>query len=1501
MRKTLHALLGVISVGLKLPAVLLLVWGGFYVADCVQALTAPGVPVEYRYNSELGEMLVVADSYQFDIETMQGFVQRVRVIAPDGSEVASTDMIDILFDGNVAVMRLNDPRIRVRRLEDGRFDVFDMLPVREEEEITGGAFRLVANNAVIEYSDANVDAAPITLTLTDVGVDGAAGTFLFKSALAFDGVSGRIGGSFEDDGRLIADVSVQEGDVAPLLGYLRPFLSYEAFDEYAYLDADSLVVDGSARVWSHPESGTDITGNMTIEGRGITTPRTLRNATLSASVSDHGRGVFVDGTASQPGLTADFVGTVLFGEEFRMTGDLTATSTNRGTLPALLADFVDPTLEYRNARYEGKVDTTGEEFLFVGDLSADEASYGGETTTDVLAHVRLHHEGIVARFERGTWAGVDYAGAVSVDFESGQLSGGVETERGRLEPLAEHFGTDKLKGIVAISAVIGGTVEAPFAELYARGSGGVQLTDGPLTSIGVFEARGRLDNEGFFLQRLTSSSQNGAFAAEGSMRWSDGSLALTVSGGGLDLSSFSDDMRGIGFVKANIAGTRDAPEAAGRVEVYGFEAFGRKVPQIVMDWQADDDRLFVERFAARAGTGQIDGTATVRWDDRTLDGAFTGQHVRLEEWVAPITVGSVMVSDGNISGTLDDPLVTAELAAGPVYVGSVEFESARMQLVGRKDGVEAPTFVATIDGGEISGQGAFSFDTSSGSATAALTNLPLSKVPVSDASLSLGGRASGELQLSFDETGPTSGSLLLDRIVDLDVNGTVVGQGSLDATLEGGNVVANAQVGSLERYIDLVDASYNLDTREVGGQLIVYNVLIEDVVEGSLKAMATWPEGLRDLFESSTGLLNAAITVAGPIENPSIDVESLMLTELEVRGRDAGVFRASGARRDGVWTIHPQTEGPMWALGDTKFFLSGSVTEEGSLSVNADLTNFRAEWLRTLFPQVPLMAGVAEVHIQADGTLSDPRAHATLNVKDVGYYEGEKAVVLPIEVDIDSIDIEDEVVAASGSVFYKGLQGLISGTVPFSSFSTGEGARPMDVTLTFPEQTFDNIAPHIALIDAERSEGVVRGSASIQGVWGALATSAMFQLDGESLALEEHGTFFRDVSAVAEWANGTLSVNGSFKGEEQGSGSVDLRAAFPDFFAEDVDIATINQVTTVRGDIVLSDYRLEFLLPNAESASGATITTQDLKIGGVLAAPSVSGNVSLSEVYVRLPDELTGTESPVIFRVDPAFEGVTVNVAPGARLVTDIARIEFFGAGRLDGSLQNPDVSLPLTVTGGRFDMPTARIRLEEGGSIIVGYRSALGSSPTARVDLNLEGHTTISARRASNEYETYQIQLLIRGNLLDEEGLNIVASSDPPDLSSEQIMAVLGRKELIENFARGGSDDYLRETLYSVGLPTASNILTSGLAQQLGLDYISVDYNPFDQTVVGVGKTIGKGLMLQASRQLNANPGEELKYEVQLTYRLPMEDAFFSRVRLSLGFDEQVPWRVKLNWARRF
>ena len=1489
------------------PAALLAVWGGAYIVQCVQTLSAPGVPIEYRYESEGGTVLVKAESYQFDFSSRQGFLKRVRAFSPGGRLIAETETVDFAFDGDVVVLRIFDPTLRINRLADGSFDLMKFLPKGVEEEAKGGAFRVYANTATVLYSDVNVGDGVVTLGLTDLNVDGADGSFLFRSALERGALNGSVNGTYSNDGRLWARLALVKGELAPLLPYAKEFVSEETFGEFASVSATSLVVDGHVDLWSDEENGARIAGTMTVEGRGLRTKETFRGATLSATLTSDTANTRLRGTVSQPGIEAEFDGDLRFVDPFRMTGQLKGSAASRDALPPILATFIDPGVEFERAIYDGNMVTDGEEFFFDGDVTVAKATFAGETTTNVAGRVRLDPDRLTAKFEQGNWSGVDYVGIVSVDFESRALSGGLRSGRGRLEPLAEHFGTKRLKGIITANAVFGGTVEEPRVEVYARGSGGLQVTDGPLMSIGVFEARGRLDEQGLYIERLTSSGENGVLTAKGSMLWADGTLDFQLDAGGVDVSAASKDVRGLGFLRASIGGTRDNPTANGRLEIYGLEALERTVPQLIADWNVDGDRLIVERLAARAGTGQVEGRGSLDLDTQVLEGTFSGKDVRLEEWLSLHTVGAVAVENGTVSGTLDDPLVTATLSGTQLFAGGVDIEEMRAEVRGDKDGVTMPSLFARSSSGELVANGSFLFASKAGRVDAEFTDVPLSKIPRNSVPLSLDGLATGKFWATFNDVELT-GAEFESNLEMVNVNGTTVGQGSLFAALEARKVTAEGQIGSLERYLLLSNASYHLDTEEVTGEVFAYNLLVEDVLSASKEPISSWPEEVRSLLEGTKGLLNAGFSVSGTASDPLLDVQSLTMSELSVRGRAAGSFQVSAMRDSGVWTLRPQAEDkPMWENGAMKFWMDGEVTEAGGFDVQGSLKDLQATWLNTLFPNVPLIAGKATIEeFTLSGTIDDPHGSARINALGIGLPETKEGQTIGVQ-DL-RLSVEDRLIEILGTVHSgtwenAAFVGDVHGLVPFSSLvaTEGEPRQPMNVQVDLQRKEFKDFANFITSIDPEASVGYVEGSAWIVGLWGDFTTHAELRARGSALLIRPMDSPLRLVNLNARWDNGTALLNGSFTGEQSGTGSVDIKAVFPDLFASSVTFDEVKQQTSLDGGIALTNFRTRFTLPLAERASGATVTTTDFTVSGTLAQPVFAGDVAISDLYVRLPSAVDEESSPVIYAIDPRFDGVTIRAAEGSRLDSGNARIDFFGAGRLSGTLQNPDVSIPLTVTGGVFDLPTARVTLESGGSINIGYRSLLGTSPTARVDLDLEGRTTISARRVDNEYETYFITLFIRGDLLDQEGLFIQASSDPPDLSSEQIMAILGQKEFIEGLARHGSDQGLREGLYTFGFPTASNALTSRLARDLKLDYISLDYNPFDQAVAGIGKTIGRGLMLHASRQIAANPGERLKYEVQLTYRLPMQDDFFSRVRVSLGFDQDVPWRIRLNWARRF
>ena len=118
---------------------------------------------------------------------------------------------------------------------------------------------------------------------------------------------------------------------------------------------------------------------------------------------------------------------------------------------------------------------------------------------------------------------------------------------------------------------------------------------------------------------------------------------------------------------------------------------------------------------------------------------------------------------------------------------------------------------------------------------------------------------------------------------------------------------------------------------------------------------------------------------------------------------------------------------------------------------------------------------------------------------------------------------------------------------------------------------------------------------------------------------------------------------------------------------------------------------------------------------------------------------------------------------------------------------------------------------------------------------------------------------------------------------------------------ATGKSDaTATRNIFYSLAIPSLSDVLTEPLASSLGLDFLSLDYNPFDQTVLNAGKSLSKDVTLQFTRQLvapiNALPREELR----LSYRLPVKNRFLSQLRFVLTKTQLVLWQAGLTWGGR-
>jgi hypothetical protein len=218
--------------------------------------------------------------------------------------------------------------------------------------------------------------------------------------------------------------------------------------------------------------------------------------------------------------------------------------------------------------------------------------------------------------------------------------------------------------------------------------------------------------------------------------------------------------------------------------------------------------------------------------------------------------------------------------------------------------------------------------------------------------------------------------------------------------------------------------------------------------------------------------------------------------------------------------------------------------------------------------------------------------------------------------------------------------------------------------------------------------------------------------------------------------------------------------------------------------------------------------------------------------------------------------------------------------------------------------LPNARININPGGTIHAIYLATPYGTPNARADIDMTGTTALTANPYGGTIQRYDIYLQLQGDLLAQNGLHFTAQADPPDLSQDRILTLLGQGELFSsqtNAAAAFRPDQLQTAFYT-GLSFLFDPFTEQIATSLGLDYLSVEYNSYEKISVTAAKSLSKSLVLSARRQLSQPlPGQRATYDFRLFYRLPLKGKVFRNLSLSVGADQDRPWKVSLEYGFRF
>jgi hypothetical protein len=512
-----------------------------------------------------------------------------------------------------------------------------------------------------------------------------------------------------------------------------------------------------------------------------------------------------------------------------------------------------------------------------------------------------------------------------------------------------------------------------------------------------------------------------------------------------------------------------------------------------------------------------------------------------------------------------------------------------------------------------------------------------------------------------------------------------------------------------------------------------------------------------------------------------------------------------------------------------------------------------------------------------------------------------KPLTLFDELNLFETTLAEGRLQASGKAALRGIDMDLSVMGPLGAFLGEEEAENAKITFDFKPQDLAFFKEYIPGI--ERVEGQFFGQATLTGKGSQWTPEALLTAKGP-------GVFFPNTPQEVQEFNLDLSLKDQAayaKGWLRGAAGwrvdlLDIQALLPTLLEPGTTVTDLLEDSQLSGVIKLKDFVLRQSAGEGAAPSTATLNGEVI-LGGSFAQSTIGGGITATRGELILPNSFKEQAAGAPLPYEPTFRDFALMVGRGTPIRFGLGVLEVGGQGSVSGPLSALNLRMPLNVDRGELRLPNARIRLQQGSTVDVIWRGDAGAALQVLVDL--EGQTNVTARRSAESYENYNVNLNFLGDLLNPDGLRITASADPGDLTSQEILSILGQRELVEALAASAFQKQgtaaLRDPLYQIGLPSLTDPFTSKIAQALRLDYLSLDYNPFDQALTRFGKSLGGGFTIQGWRQLSEPQFGRSKYDLRLAYRLPSFGRYLDRVRVGLGTTHDRPWRLTIDWGRRW
>ena len=1501
------------------PLALVAVWGGTYLLDCVRTLESPGIPFEVDFQSQSGNLKVIAQSYSLAPFRGTLIITKPKVIDQSGNVIAQMDSVEAtgfsLSRKSEGVLHIKGRNLkgRLTRLKDGSFDLQKFLP----QQTSGGnavPYDVEINRGTIQFTDLDGNSPwTRTVNLAKVFVSGVGQDWLATANAEIVGSGGvqlKLQ-NLQNEGLRISGAT-QSLELASVLTHLYQTPLGRGFRLPATPSLKSLVVRGPFSIFV-PR------GKQAIIEAHVTAAATdLRYQGYAAAEASFDGVVRTDGAYGSVEVhegesVVKFRGSSTWTHGPNINGQVSLSVPSSVSLPSWVKTALPAGTSFMSGEFQGWVSASSlQSYHISGEATALTASAAGHTLQDIGVGLDLTKDQQVAQVKRAKCASGPLTGLVSIDTHLKTIKGILSLTNADLEDLGGQFGYKQVSGTVSGSVLLEGDLAKPSVKFEAHGQGVANIVKDHTVSLGNFEAAGSYSNGEVRLDQAYINTAYGLLVAKGALGAS-GSLGIDVTGRGLRPVEYDQNLGGAANLRARVTGTLKAPVATGRIEGSDLAYKSNTIEALVANFKVDKRHLEVSGLEAARGTASASGFAQLEFRSGRLSGAISATDIQVAEWLGVDFVGAVDAPSMVVSGTLTHPVVSGPIQADSLIAKGLKLNglAATLDLDGTR--LLANHVHMAAAGGSVTGAVDYDLAKRTGQVTVEAADLDLKQMylerflPKTDASLAINGKVSGKAKALLDNGN------LLDVTADgsltgLSINQTLVGGGSWQAGWINRVFTGNLEVGALDRFVELNNVVFDPDAKRLKGDLSVLHFQVEDIIDKALPYFPDLSYQASDSLTAIHGLVNLGCTFEGTLADPNVSVSSLQVSDISYRGHPLGVLDTAFELKSHRWDISSFT----LDKGPAKFSMKGTIDERGETHLDATSDNrFDLSALATLDPRVSRLTGTAHLWMSADGPSSSPRIVASLNVDNLlappGVSQKEVADDKNLRFELENIVIDPAnttgpAIEVKGAYFFKGFKGTIAGTAPIAYPFTIPDNQQIEADISFNKSDLKEVAALVGGLDAAKTSGSVEGAFKIKGTRDLLHLTGNMALGAKAIAFGGLEDGLQNVKADLGITNEGMTVTANADTSRGGTASAtasipvdDLRKIF-DQIQQSGPAVLLDR--PLKGSLTLTDVAFKQKILGQSSVAGE-INSQ-VEIGGTLQKPVLTGDLAVGSgdvVFKGLPPGARSTFDPAI---DPSFD-VNLKLNSPARVRSATADISMVGSGKLKGSLANPRLDALVTVEKGTVRLPATLLRLEQGGSVRINYGIQGATSASAVVDL--EGNTSVTASRYGDfEVQRYDITLGMKGDLLQDKGLNLTASSDPPDLTQDRILGILGETELLQTLSSAGKETSAVQTALLSAVPTLLDPWTSQVALGLGLDYLNLEYNAFDLASLTFGKILGSGFSIEGNRQLSEpQPGVASRYDLRILYRPRRLLGALSQFRIFFGADQLNPWKVGIEYGFRF